>query len=216
MTDIFIQKIDFLSKGGWLMIPLAFCSLLALAIVVERIFFAFPKVKIDPFLLIEIENSVKNRETGKALSLCQKSGSPLIGILKAAILKAGHTKEEIKEAILNSSSTSILELEKNLTALSIIGHISPLLGLLGTVTGMIKAFQMVQLSQGQADVSLLAGGIWEALLTTATGLSIAIPTIVFHHYLTNRANRLIAEIEITSNELVDYLAEHRAQSTEHR
>lgn len=216
MTDIFIQKIAFLSKGGWLMIPLAFCSLLALAIVVERIFFFFPKVKINPFLLIEIENSVKNRETKKALSLCQKSRSPLINVLKAAIFKAGHTKEEIRETVENSAQAVISELEKYLTALATIAHISPLLGLLGTVTGMIKAFQAVQASQGQADVSLLAGGIWEALLTTAVGLSIAIPTMVFHHYLTNRANKLIAEIEVTSNELVDYLLEPKAQITDNR
>lgn len=216
MTDIFIQKLAFLAKGGWLMIPLAFCSLLALAIVVERIFFYFPKVKIDPFLLIEIEDSIKGGEAPKALSLCRKSNSPLIGILKAAILKAGHTKEEIKETIENNAQVAISELEKYLTALATIGHISPLLGLLGTVTGMIKAFQMVQFSAGQADVSLLAGGIWEALLTTAAGLSIAIPTMVFHHYLINRANRLIAGIEITSNELVDYLSDDRTQSTDNR
>jgi biopolymer transport protein ExbB len=153
---------------------------------------------------------MKRHETKEALQICDNTKSPIANILKAGILKYDRPRPQIIEAIEDASLYEIPRIEKNLTALATIAHISPLLGLLGTVTGMVRCFQTIQAkatSFHPVSPGDLAGGIWEALLTTVAGLIVAIPTFVFYNYLVSRINHFILEMEKASTELVNFLTE---------
>jgi len=197
-------------KGGAVMWPILICSIFAFAIILEKIWYLH-KINIDnQDFLSKILNKMKHHQTKEALAECEQTKSPVAYILKAGILKYDRTREQIKEAIEDASLYVIPRLEKNLTALATIAHISPLLGLLGTVTGMVRCFQTIQVKTASfAPVSPgdLAGGIWEALLTTVFGLIVAIPTFVAYNYLVSQVNNFILEMEKASTELVNFLTE---------
>jgi biopolymer transport protein ExbB len=139
------------------------------------------------------------------VAVCDETPGPVAHIVKAGILKHDRPKEEIKETIQDAGQHEIPRLEKNLSVLATIAHISPLLGLLGTVLGMIAAFQRIQAESGRVNAGDLAGGIWEALITTAAGLSVAIPTYVAYNYLVSRVNALVLDMEKSATEVVDLL-----------
>jgi biopolymer transport protein ExbB len=148
---------------------------------------------------------IKEKMIRETLALCDESGSPLAITVKAGIMKSGKGREEIERAMENASREAISDLERYLNALATIAHVSPLLGLLGTVTGMIKAFMKVEQLGGNVDVGVLAGGIWEALITTASGLVVAIPMIVAHRYLIGKVNSISQDLEIQASQVVDGL-----------
>jgi biopolymer transport protein ExbB len=197
-------------SGGPVMWPILLCSIFALAIILEK-FWHLYKIKIDTQeFLSNILDKMKRHEIKEALKLCENTKSPIAHILKAGILKYDRTREQIKEAIEDASLYEIPKLEKNLSTLATIAHISPLLGLLGTVTGMVRCFQTIQVkatSFNPVSPGDLAGGIWEALLTTVAGLIVAIPTFVAYNYLVSRINNFILEMEKASTELVNFLTE---------
>jgi len=196
--------------GGPVMWPILLCSIFALAIILEK-FWHLYKIKIDTQeFLSNILDKMKRHEIKEALKICENTKSPISHILKAGILKYDRTREQIKEAIEDASLYEIPKLEKNLSTLATIAHISPLLGLLGTVTGMVRCFQTIQVkatSFNPVSPGDLAGGIWEALLTTVAGLIVAIPTFVAYNYLVSRVNNFILEMEKASTELVNFLTE---------
>jgi biopolymer transport protein ExbB len=197
-------------KGGPVMWPILLCSVYAIEIILEKILYLH-KINIDTQeFLSKILDKMKRHQIKEALQDCDVTKSPISGILKAGILKYDRTREQIKEAIEDASLYEIPRLEKNLTALATIAHISPLLGLLGTVTGMVRCFQVIQ-SKATALHPVtpgdLAGGIWEALLTTVFGLIVAIPTFTAYNYLVSRINTFILEMEKASTELVNFLTE---------
>jgi biopolymer transport protein ExbB len=196
--------------GGPVMWPILLCSVFALAIILEKIWYLH-KIKIDTQeFLSSILDKIKHHQIKEALETCDKTKSPISHILKAGILKYDRTREQIKEAIEDASLYEIPSLEKNLSVLATLAHISPLLGLLGTVTGMVRCFQTIQAkatSFHPVSPGDLAGGIWEALLTTVAGLIVAIPTFVVYNYLVNRINNFILEMEKASTELVNFLTE---------
>ncbi len=196
--------------GGPVMWPILLCSIFALAIILEK-FWHLHKIKIDTQqFLSSILERMKRHETKEALQICDKTGSPISPILKAGILKYDRPRPQIKEAIEDASLYEIPKLEKNLTALATIAHVSPLLGLLGTVTGMVRCFQTIQAKSTSfhpVSPGDLAGGIWEALLTTVAGLVVAIPTFVAYNYLVSRINNFVVEMEKASIELVNFLTE---------
>ncbi len=197
-------------SGGPVMWPILLCSIFAFAIILEK-FWHLHKIKIDTQeFLAGILEKMKRHETKEALQICDNTKSPIAHILKAGILKYDRTREQIKEAIEDASLYEIPKLERNLSALATIAHISPLLGLLGTVTGMVRCFQAIQAkatSFHPVSPGDLAGGIWEALLTTVAGLVVAIPTFVAYNYLVSRINNFILEMEKASTELVNFLTE---------
>jgi len=197
-------------SGGPVMWPILLCSIFALAIILEK-FWHLYKIKIDTQeFLSNILDKMKRHEIKEALKICENTKSPISHILKAGILKYDRTREQIKEAIEDASLYEIPKLEKNLSTLATIAHISPLLGLLGTVTGMVRCFQTIQVkatSFNPVSPGDLAGGIWEALLTTVAGLIVAIPTFVAYNYLVSRINNFILEMEKASTELVNFLTE---------
>ncbi len=196
--------------GGPVMWPILLCSIFALAIILEK-FLHLHKIKIDTRdFLAKVLDNIKRHQIKEALQLCDEAKNPISNILKAGILKYDRPRDQIKEAIADAALYEIPRLERNLAALATIAHISPLLGLLGTVTGMVRCFQTIQVKTATfhpVSPGDLAGGIWEALLTTVAGLVVAIPTFVAYNYLVNRVNNFVLEMEKASTELVNFLTE---------
>jgi len=199
-----------LLKGGAFMWPIVICSIFSLAIIIERSLY-FSKIKIDSQeALSKILNYVKQANFKEAIQICEKKITPLTYMIKVALLNYDQPKEFIKEALEEVSLYEVPKLEKNLNFLATIAHISPLLGLLGTVTGIIRCFYIIQeksASLGAVNPADLAGGIWEALLTTAFGLVVAIPSFIAYNYFVSRVNYSVLEIERTASEMISFLTE---------
>jgi len=186
---------DFFAKGGVLVCPIILCSVLALAIFVERLI-SFARVRIRGYGLVkEVAQYIRNKESAKALTLAKRNESPMGRILVDAIEVADQGSETLESVIVNSTDGEVRKLSRYLQALATIANIAPLLGLLGTVVGMIKAFMVIQEMGGKVNASVLAGGIWEAMLTTALGLSVALPTMVAHSYLTSQVDNYEAQLQ---------------------
>lgn len=196
--------------GGPVMWPILLSSVFAFAIIGEKLWHLH-KIGINTqSFLAAILDKMKRHEVKEALQICDNTGSPVASILKAGILKYDRPRQQIIEAIEDTSLYVVPKLERNLPMLATIGHIAPLLGLLGTVTGMVRCFQLVQAkatSLHPISPGDLAGGIWEALLTTVAGLIVAIPAYVAYNYLVNRVNHFVLEMEKASTELVNFLTE---------
>lgn len=169
-------------KGGIFIWPIFLCSLISLTVIFERLYY-FHKTRAGNRNLSErVKTLLKNKKNDGAISLCEKENGFLERFLCVGIKVSDRQEEEKKKRLRRAGSRELEEGEKRLRILSVIGNISTLLGLLGTVTGMIQTFMKIESTGGVVDVSILAGGIWEALLTTAAGLSVAIPTLVLYHY----------------------------------
>ncbi len=190
-----------LQKGGIVMIPLLLGSVLALAIVIERAF----QLRTKKVLTGEIVNAIERIESVEdirvAERICEANPGPFAGIILVALRNRDLGAEELKEAILDQGRQEIRTLERGLVALETIAAAAPLLGLLGTVTGMIKVFNVIS-KQGIGQASYLSGGISEALITTVTGLVIGIPALVAYNLLTARAESLVLDIEKYSSGLL--------------
>jgi len=199
--------IDYLVKGGIIMIPILFCSVIAVAITLERFYF-LRQSRIHPSEFVAKMKKVLNEGlVQEAIAICSHNVWPIAKIMEAGILKRDQPRAHIKEAIEHTGKKEADKLHRYLAVLSTIAVISPLLGLLGTVAGMIKVFQVISL-QGVGHPTALAAGISEALITTAAGLVVAIPTLVVHNYFLKKANAYILEMESTSMELLDILEEN--------
>jgi len=205
---------DVIQKGGPLMYLIILCSIVALAVTIER-FYHLHRARINIGKFMEsISNTLRRNRIMDAINLCEKTPGPVAHIVKAGILKHDRSRGEIKEAIEDAGIYEVPRLEKNLGALATIAHISPLLGLLGTVTGMVKAFQVIQEKAAMMHLVSpgdLAGGIWEALITTCAGLIVAIPTFVAYNYLVSRVKWFILEMERAATDLVNILAQRGEQ-----
>lgn len=196
------------------MIPLLICSVLALAIICERLW-SLQRKRIAPKTLVaKIWQWYKSDTLDEEHIVALRSSSPLGRILAAGLVNRNHPREIMKESITDSGRQIIPELERNLNALGTIASITPLLGLLGTVIGMIKVFAAIT-SQGVGNPTVLAGGISEALITTATGLSIAIPSLMFYRFFCHRVNELVLTMEEEALKIVDVMhGEHEEKSPE--
>jgi biopolymer transport protein ExbB len=189
-------------KGGILMYPIAFCSIIAVGIFLERIWVLRRGRVLPRDFLIEVEDLVMRRKRPEAISLCKRNNSSIAHVVRVGIENYGKRRDVIKEKIEEVGRREAASLERYINVIGTIAGISPLLGLLGTVSGMIKSFNIISM-QGVADPTSLAGGISEALITTAAGLVVAIPTFVIYRYLTNKADSLILEMEENSIRMVD-------------
>jgi biopolymer transport protein ExbB len=160
--------------------------------------------------LAKVLDKMKHHQIKEALQLCEGAANPVSNILKSGILKYDRPRDQIKETLQDASLYEVPKLEKHLSILATLAHIAPLLGLLGTVTGMVRCFQVIQ-SKAAAGYPVsagdLAGGIWEALLTTVAGLVVAIPTFVVYNYFVSRVNNFIVEMEKAATEFVNFLSE---------
>jgi biopolymer transport protein ExbB len=187
--------IDFLAKGGILVVPILLCSMVALAIFLERLIH-FSRVRIRGFGLVKnVANHVRDGELDQAIELARGSESPMARILASALEVIDNDRETFETVVVHFTGEEVRELSRYLQALATIGSIAPLLGLLGTVIGMIKAFMVIQQMGGKVNAAVLAGGIWEAMLTTALGLAVALPTMVAHSYLVSRVDKYEAQLQ---------------------
>lgn len=195
---------EFLARGGVLMIPLSVCSVLALAIILERALNLRARKIIQADILRQVRDLLAESQVADAMTLCRRYPSVMGRILLVTIANHDREREELRSIVEDAGRQEAATLDKNLGALGTIAAISPLLGLTGTVFGMIRVFAIIS-EKGIAHPSQLAGGISEALITTATGLVIAIPTLIFYNYFTNKADRLIVEVEKHSYRVVETL-----------
>ncbi|OGX37379.1 MAG: hypothetical protein A3D87_04515 [Omnitrophica WOR_2 bacterium RIFCSPHIGHO2_02_FULL_50_17] len=199
-----------IKAGGPIMAPILLCSLFALGIVIEKlIYFSLIKTNVSQFK-VKVFGLVKNNKIKEAVQACDASRSPVAKVFRAGLIRFGASRETIKESMEDASLFEIPKLESRLSALATIAHICPLLGLLGTVTGMTASFYTIQVraaSLNPVTPGDLAGGIGEALLTTVGGLMVAIPTFVAYNYCVSRVNSFILEMERGATELVNFMCQ---------
>lgn len=197
---------ELFQKGGPVMYPIALCSIFALGIFLERLWTYWRTERLVRTLAHEVEPLVAKHRFDEAMTVCHRSESPLASVFLAALRAAGRPRAEIKAVVEEVGRRETAPLVKFLGLLGTIATISPLLGLLGTVMGMIQAFNVIA-TQGVGTPATLGGGISVALITTAAGLTIAIPVILSHRFLTSRVEQLALEMEEFALRLVDLLGE---------
>lgn len=194
--------------ANWNIILLAiiFCSIVSFTIFIERLI-QLKKSEIDTNqFIIRMRNAIKMGNIIEAVQICENTGGTVANIVKAGLTKHNRGKEQIENSMEISGLIEVAKLEKNAKILSIIAHISPLIGLLGTVLGFIQAFSEMRLS-GLVDISAtrLGEAMEYALITTAAGLVVAIPSVLAYNYIVSRIESFILEIQTTSSEIVDLL-----------
>ncbi|MDZ7343143.1 MAG: MotA/TolQ/ExbB proton channel family protein [candidate division KSB1 bacterium] len=185
---------EFLVKGGITMIPLGLCSLVGLAIVIEKLITLRRSRILIPEVVAVVDGLANPDDVPLVLSVCQKHNGPLPNIVRTALENRHLPREEMKELILDQGRQEIRSLERGLVALETVAAICPLLGLFGTVIGILKVFNVIS-RMGVGQATALSGGISEALITTIVGLAIAIPAVVAYNYLSSRAENLVLDIE---------------------
>lgn len=204
---------EIIVSGGWVMAPLMLCSIVAVAIIAERLWSLQRKRICPPTLVGQIWQWAKNNQLDSARLSAMRTGSPMGKVLAAGLLNMRHEREVMKESIEEAGRHVVHELERFLTLLGTIAVISPLLGLLGTVVGMISTFNVIA-SQGVGDPAEMAGGISVALITTATGLLIAIPSVVFHRFFQRRVDELVVVMEQEALKMVEVLHGERERDSQ--
>ncbi len=189
MTELFV-------KGGFMMYPILACSIIAMGIALERLIYLSAAGFNNRKFIDEAKkvNGDSNR-LAKIRRIAERTKSPVSAILRAAIENADESEEKRNTIVWRVGSSQRRDLERNVNTLGIIAHITPLMGLLGTVVGMIRAFMTIQALGGQVDATDLAGGISEALITTAAGLSVAIPSMMLFHFTQGRVDNILSSIK---------------------
>lgn len=196
--------LELFKAGGWLMIPLFICSVMAIAIIAER-FWSLQKKRIAPSELVtQIWQWLQYNQVDTQRIKALQNSSPLGQILAAGLTNRNASREITKESIEDVGRHITVALERNLNTLGTVAAISPLIGLLGTVIGMIKVFAVIT-AEGVGNPETLAGGISEALITTATGLVVAIPSLIFYRYFRGKINTLVVGMEEQAMQLVEIL-----------
>jgi len=195
---------ELVKAGGWIMLPIILCSIVALAIIVERLWTLRPSRITPAHLLGQVWRWIQDKQLNSDKLKELRADSPLGQILAAGLANSKHGREVMKECIEEAAARVIHDLERYLNALGTIAGIAPLLGLLGTVLGMIEIFGSF-MGSGMANASQLAGGIATALITTAAGLFVAIPALFFHRYLQRRVDELVVGMEQEAIKLVEVL-----------
>ena len=195
---------ELIVAGGWLMAPILLCSIAVIAIAIERYWALRPSRVVPGTLLGQVWHWFKHNQVTKEKLQQLRESSPLGKVLAAGLSNAGHGREVMKDSIEEAANQVIHELERFLAPLGTIAAIAPLLGLLGTVIGMIKVFTAIML-EGTGNAGVLAGGISEALITTAAGLVVAIPALICHRYFERQLDGLVVNMEDQAVKLVDAL-----------
>lgn len=183
--------------------PILLCSIISITIVLERFYHFYQARTKIPNIFSRVKSLLKDGKTDEALKLCENTSDPIAHILAIGIHIRHRNLEEKEKLISRAGSKIIRQLDRNLRGLAVIGNIAPLLGLLGTVTGMIRVFMKIQELGGRVDAQVLAGGIWEALITTAAGLFVAIPTLVAYHYFEGRVDNTASLMKDVAVELIE-------------
>ncbi len=201
------QVAEYFRQGGIFMYPLLFFSVLAATVAVERfIVFSKAKINVNAFLTQIRKALLVNRNVKEAIKVCEQNKGPVASVMKAGLLRYGQPREEIEKTIENAALYELDRLEKRLGVLGTTANVAPMLGFLGTVAGMIKSFATLA-EQGLTNPAAVAVGISEALITTATGLIIAIPAQLVYNWYTTKITRFVRDIETASNMLIETFIE---------
>ena len=202
--------VEMVKAGGWLMAPIILCAIVAMGIILERFWTLQQKRVLPEDLTSKVWGWVKTDSLDQSQIQTLHQGSPLGQILAAGLINRDRERVVMKDSIEDTGRHVVHELERYLETLGTVAAISPLLGLLGTVIGMVKVFAVITTS-GVGNPTVLAGGIAEALLTTAAGLTVAIPSLIGYRYYRNRVDTLVVNMEKEAIKLVEAL--HRRQAS---
>ncbi len=198
---------ELMHEGGTVMWILLVFSIVALAVMVERtIVLRSAKIKVNEFLAKLRKALIVNKSLRDAIKICEQYKGPLASIMKAGLLKYGQPREDIEKTIETAALHEMARLEKRLIVLASVANVSPLLGFFGTVSGMIKSFDALA-EQGLSNPGAVAAGISEALVTTAAGLAVAIPTQLAYNFFMNSINKSVRDIETSTNMLLETFGE---------
>jgi len=200
-------------KGGIIMYAILISSIIAVAIIIDK-FIVLHKSKVNvAAFMIKLRSLLKKNDIAGAIAFCNSEKTPAANIIKKGLKKIRFGHQRVKDSLEDAGRQEITKLEKGLSTLATVSGIAPMLGFLGTVTGMVTAFQTIQDLMGAANPSDLAGGIWEALITTVFGLIVGIPALAFYNYFTEKIKKLISDIEVISSDLIDIVEESASGHT---
>lgn len=199
------SQLDIILQGGWTMYPIGLLSILTVYLLVERLIVLRKADSDRGEIMGRIREYVRAGNTHGAQAYCEAQDKPLTRILKHGLDRLGRPISEIQDAINASGKHEGFQLEKRMDLLASVAGVAPMLGFLGTVTGMIEAFQQIQSFQGNVDPSVLAGGIWEALVSTAGGMTVGILAFFFYNFLLSKINFLVNDMEQSATEFIDML-----------
>ncbi len=197
---------DFFARGGGFMWPLLACSVIGLVFILERLF-TLSRARVDvKSLMTRVTQGLRSEGIDAALKVCEGTRGPIAAVIHSGLLRAGQGPDAVKEAIETAGSIETSFLERGLVVLATVSTVAPMLGFLGTVSGMISAFAAIAAAE-QVSAKIVASGIEEALITTMTGLTIAIPASIAHAYFVSQIERFVLEMEEASANLVNELVE---------
>jgi len=200
-----LTLLDIFLRGGWVMLPIALLSVLSVYLFVERLL-VLHRTRTDPHRFMQhVSEYVRAGDISGAIGYCRAQDTPIARILQRGLERLGRPIIEIQDAVQAAGKHETYELEKRTDLLASAAAIAPMLGFLGTVIGMIRAFQQVQALQGAVNPAALASGIWEALVTTAFGLAVGILALFFYNFLFNRIARAVNSMERAASEFIDLL-----------
>lgn len=206
-TEIRMSLWDMTVKGGWIMLILAAFSLIAVYIFIERFITINRAAKNDDSFMELIRNSMKQGKLDDAKMLCQRTGSPLSRMIEKGISRIGKPLNDIQTAVENVGNLEVSNLEKGVALLAMISGAGPMLGFLGTVIGMIRAFYDMSMAGNNIDIAGLSTGIYQAMVTTVGGLIVGILAFIFYNILVSQIDKVVNMLEAKSIEFMDVLNE---------
>ncbi|MBQ0023653.1 MAG: MotA/TolQ/ExbB proton channel family protein [Prevotellaceae bacterium] len=202
-----LSILELASKGGWIMIVLAALSVAAIYIFVERYIAITRAGKEDKLFMDRIRDYIKNGDVKSAINFCRVTNTASSRIIERGISRMGKPAAEIQSAIENTGNLEVAALEKRLPVLATISGGAPMIGFLGTVIGMVEAFWQMSNAGGNIDISLLSGGIYQAMITTVGGLAVGIVALFAYNYLVAKVDGVVNEIEAKSLAFMDIVSE---------
>lgn len=206
-TEVTLSIFDLAMKGGWIMLALAILSLIAVYIFVERYIVVSKATKYDKDFMNRIREYIVNGNLDSAKNLCHSNESPISRMIEKGLSRIGRPLNDINSAIENVGNLEVSKLEKGVTLLSMIASASPMIGFLGTVTGMIKAFYNMSMAGNNIDIEVLSSGIYEAMVTTVGGLVVGIIAYIFYTIIVARIQKVVYLLEAKATEFMDVLNE---------
>lgn len=207
-----LNILELAMKGGWIMVVLAILSILGVYIFVERFMTLRKSMNRNPYLLDRIKDNLRDNDVKSAINYCEKQNTPMSRILAKGVKDYRLDAVSVRQVLENNAGLEIANLEKGLPVLSTIAAVAPMLGFLGTVTGMVQAFWQMSNAGNNIDVSLLSGGIYEAMVTTVGGLIVGIIAIFAYNYLVARVDRVQNLMEADMIEFLEIVAENNENS----
>jgi biopolymer transport protein ExbB len=206
-SEISLSVYDLALKGGWIMAILAVLSIIAVYIFIERFLTIKKASQDDKHFMNNIRDFIHNGRLDSALALCRNNESPIARMIEKGLIRIGRPLNDINAAIENVGKLEVSRMEKNIAGLATIAGAAPMLGFLGTVTGMVIAFYDMSMAGNNIDIALLSNGIYQAMITTVGGLIVGILAYVFYNILVARVEKLIFILEMRASEFMDLLHE---------